>query len=289
MTLVRPASVSGMFYPAELGALRNQLHGFYRKSLGDESFDGSDIADDTIAEMSHHASTNNGAMPKIIVGPHAGYVYSGDCCARAYAELYPYRDNIKKIVILGPSHRMFVDGIALPSSEIWQTPLGGVMVDHHMINRLKKSGLNIVKQDDVPHALEHSLEVHVPFMQTIFKRFTILPIVVGKANINELTKLLEIVWGGDETLIVISSDLSHYHPYDECNKIDSETAQIVEDMAWQSLTGDRACGFVPLAASLKCGKDNNMKINRIHLCNSGDTAGDKSRVVGYGAWKLYNA
>lgn len=287
MVLIRPASVSGMFYPNDLTELRNQLHGFYRDAMNIMNMDAAAL-DKIAAEKKDTALSSSADFPKVIIAPHAGYVYSGDCAARGFVQWYQHRDRIKRIISFGPSHRMFVDGVACPTSDVWQTPVGGVMIDQPSIKRLMNAQMDIVKCDDTPHALEHSIEVHVPFMQSLFQRFLLLPFVVGRVDVNKLTQLMEYLWGDEDTVFVISTDLSHYLSYDECNQLDSETAVKIEAMDWGALSGERACGFVPLGAMLKLAQTKNMTIERVHMCNSGDVAvGDKSRVVGYGAWKIY--
>ena len=258
---VRPPAVAGMFYPASADEL------------------GADID-----RMLDEAAAQRGPAPKAIIVPHAGYIYSGPIAAEAYALLRPIRGRIQRVVLLGPAHRLPFRGFALPSVKAFRTPLGDIPIDRPAIDRLR--GLPQVKILDEAHAGEHSLEVHLPFLQRTLGSFTLLPVVVGVASGEDVAKLLEAVWGGPETLIVISSDLSHYYDYAKARSLDVHTAGAIERLDGAALDEDSACGRVPIRGLLEVAKRRGLACRRLDLRNSGDTAGPRDQVVGYGAWAL---
>jgi AmmeMemoRadiSam system protein B len=222
--------------------------------------------------------------PKALIVPHAGYVYSGAVAASAYLRLQPARDTIHKVVLLGPSHRVHLFGLAAPVDNLFATPLGMVLVDADL--RAAVSRLPGVVVDDLPHVHEHSLEVQVPFLQTVLDDFTLLPMSVGDATTEQVAAVLEAVWGGPETLVVISTDLSHYHRYDDARRLDARTAAAIV-AGDPDLIGDQdACGCRPLRGMLRVADRHELTIEQIDLRNSGDTAGDRDRVVGYGAFTV---
>lgn len=248
-----------MFYPADPSELGTQIDGFL-------------AAADPAAEPA----------PKAIIAPHAGTVYSGPIAASAYARVAAARDRITRVVLLGPAHRVFVKGLALPSVDRFRTPLGDIPVDRDLV--AKVSALEGVTVSDDAHALEHSLEVHLPFLQRVLGELTLLPLVVGQASAEQVARVLDEVWGGDETLIVISSDLSHFHDYDAARRIDRETSALIERLDHTALDGERACGTHPVSGLLLTASRRGMTVRCIDLRNSGDTAGGKDRVVGYGSY-----
>jgi len=252
----RPAAVAGSFYPG--GA--------------------SDLAS-TVQSLLAAATPGESAAPiKALIVPHAGYVYSGPVAASAYALLAAQRQSIRRVVLLGPCHRVATRGLALPSARAFATPLGSVAIDGDLEASLL--GLPQVQQSDAPHQFEHSLEVQLPFLQTMLERFTLLPLAVGDASVAEVAEVIERVWGGSETLIVISSDLSHYHAYAEAQHRDRATAAQI--LALTSLDSyDQACGALPVNGLIVCARRHNLAARLLDLRNSGDTAGDRSRVVGY--------
>lgn len=228
----------------------------------------------------------SGAVPKAIIAPHAGYVYSGPIAANVYARLASARGTIKRVVLLGPTHRVAIRGIAAPSVERFATPLGMVEIDRDAIERLR--GLPQVGVSDHAHALEHSLEVHVPFLQTVLGDFKLIPLAVGQAEPEEVADVLEKLWGGPETLVVVSSDLSHYLPYGEAQATDRETCDAI--LALRSdIDHEHACGATPVCGLTVEAKRRGLKPELIDLRNSGDTAGDKSRVVGYASFAFYES
>ncbi|MCK9607584.1 MAG: AmmeMemoRadiSam system protein B [Methylomonas sp.] len=254
----RAPAVAGSFYPNDAATLSDMLNGF----------------------LDHAAS--DGHAPKAIVVPHAGYIYSGPIAASAYARLKPARDSISRVVLIGPSHRVAFQGLAVSAADTFSTPLGSVAIDQSAIQQLQQ--LPFVGYLEQAHALEHSLEVHLPFLQQTLTDFKLVPIVAGDASPHQVSQVLDILWGGDETLIVISSDLSHYHDYTTSQKLDRHTSELIETLDYQAISSAAACGRVPVSGLLKLLREKSLHIKTIDLRNSGDTAGDKYRVVGYGAY-----
>ncbi|WP_210394591.1 AmmeMemoRadiSam system protein B [Motiliproteus sediminis] len=226
----------------------------------------------------------SGPPPKVLVVPHAGYVYSGPVAARGYNLVAPVAGRIRRVVLLGPSHRFPLQGMALPGVDCFETPLGEVQIDNLLSYSLE--GLPQVSVLSPCHAAEHSLEVQLPFLQRLIPQFKLLPLLVGQCPPRQVAEALEMVWGGDETLIVISTDLSHYHPYDEAQQIDRQTSHGI--CACRSdLAGDEACGCAPLNGMLLLARELGLQVELLDLRNSGDTGGERDRVVGYGAYALY--
>lgn len=221
------------------------------------------------------------SVPKAVVAPHAGYIYSGPIAASVYALLAPAANVIRRVVLLGPTHRVGVNGLALPSTSHFATPLGAIEIDTDAVAAL--SDLPQVVIADPPHAQEHSLEVQLPFLQSVLPDFRLVPLAVGHATPEAVAQVLDRLWGGPETLIVVSSDLSHYLPYAEAREIDGTTAARV--VAFDPSIGhDEACGATPLNGLLLAARRHHLKSSLVDLRNSGDTAGDRSRVVGYGGF-----
>lgn len=257
---VRPPAVAGTFYPgmeAPLGRLVGQL----------------------LADARPPAALT--APPKALIVPHAGYIYSGPTAGFAYAVLRPWASRWQRVVLLGPTHRVPVRGLALPSAEAFATPLGEVAIDRPLADRLLQ--LPQVREDDSAHTWEHALEVQLPFLQTVLRTFTLLPLAVGDASPDDVAAVLEAAWGGEETLIVISSDLSHYHPYREAVRIDRATAEQVLDLR-APLQHTQACGATPINGLLLAARQHGLHAHLLDLRNSGDTAGERDRVVGYAAF-----
>ena len=259
---VRPPAVAGLFYPAEPGELRACV----AQLLAD--------------------NPATGPVPKALIAPHAGYVYSGPVAARAYNLLAPGAARLRRVVLLGPAHRVALRGLALPDCMAFRTPLGDVPLDGQAMAELDELP-GIVRSDEA-HREEHSLEVHLPFLQTVLERFTLVPLVVGWSEPGQVSRVLERLWGGDETLVVVSSDLSHYHAYAQARRLDEDTAHCIESES-PSLEGEQACGAYPLNGLLTYARRRQLSITRLDLRNSGDTAGGRDRVVGYGAWSLHAA
>jgi AmmeMemoRadiSam system protein B len=256
MQSIRPPAVAGLFYPAAPRILRHDIL---------DMLDQAEPADLT---------------PKAIIVPHAGYIYSGPVAASAYALLRPMAKRIRRVVLLGPVHRVWVDGLALPSADSFDTPLGRIPIDAEAVRQL--ADLSFVELNASAHAMEHSLEVHLPFLQTVLEKFSLVPLLVGGATPEQVARVLETLWGGDETLIVVSSDLSHYLPYDAARQTDQVTAEAILKLDGH-LVGEQACGAHPINGLLLTARRKSLQPHLLDLRNSGNTAGDKQRVVGYAA------
>jgi len=263
---IRPAAVAGRFYPGEPDELRAMV----RRQL--------DEAEDRLGPSA-------GPPPHALVAPHAGYVYSGPVAASAYVRVAPRADEIERVVLLGPAHRVATRSMALPSVDGFATPLGVVPVDRELrAAALLRSGVVV---DDRPHADEHSLEVHLPFLQVLLgEGWSLLPVVVGQARAADVADLVDALWGGAETLVVVSTDLSHYHDHDTARRLDAATAATVLDRRWPDLEPERACGAFPLRGLLAEADRLDLPVELLDLRTSGDTAGDRRRVVGYGAFAV---
>ncbi|MEO5337588.1 MAG: AmmeMemoRadiSam system protein B [Magnetospirillum sp. WYHS-4] len=259
MTIVRQSAVSGTFYPGTAKQLDAAVRGYLAQ-----------------------AGAWAGPVPKAIIAPHAGYVYSGPVAASAYARLVPAKGRIARVVLLGPCHRVPVRGLAASGADAFVTPLGQIPVDKAAIQSVLD--LPQVQVFDATHALEHSLEVHLPFLQEVLGTFALVPFVVGFASPDEIAEVLERLWGGPETLIVVSSDLSHYLDYDSAHQVDAETCRAIETFDGEAIPEDGACGRFPVRGLLALAKRRRMTIETVDVRNSGDTAGPKDRVVGYGSW-----
>lgn len=263
-TSVRPAAVAGLFYPDDERQLRDMVSGYLRQARGGAP----------------------STPPKALIVPHAGYIYSGPIAAAAYSTVAALRERIRRIVLIGPSHRVYLRGMAVPTVEAFATPLGAVPIDRDLKAMLLER--DDVIESDAPHAMEHCLEVQLPFLQILFEEFTLLPVVLGSASPHDVGAVLDTVWGADETLVLASSDLSHYHDYASAQRIDAATsAAILRYDA--TLTGEQACGAVGINGLLYSTQQRGLRVQEIGRCNSGDTAGDKSRVVGYGAFAIHAA
>ncbi len=265
MRVIRKAAVSGSFYPDDPTQLRQAVNTFLAS-----------ISTKQIPET---------IPPKALIVPHAGYSYSGSTAAKAFATIQSSHRDIKRVVLLGPSHRVGFRGIAFCSSDYFSTPLGTVPVDHSAFAAI--STIPGVVLLDQAHAEEHSLEVQLPFLQSILDDFSVVPLVVGDIDAAQVAKVIEKLWGSNETLIIVSSDLSHFLSYDEANALDQHTCCAVEQLNPEAIGYEQACGRTPMKGLLELARDKALKVDTIELCNSGDTAGDRNRVVGYGAWAFY--
>ncbi len=262
MASVRLAAIAGLFYPSTSQALASSVDSL----------------------LAGAKPTSIAAIPKAIVAPHAGFIYSGAIAASIYALLSPARARIKRVVLLGPTHRVAIHGMALPGADAFATPLGTVPVDVENVKQLM--ALPFVGANSEAHRQEHSLEVHLPFLQTVFEDFTVTPLAVGRASAQQVASVIDLLWGGDETLIVVSSDLSHYLPYVEAQATDRATAQGIIDLR-TDINHYQACGATPVIGLNRLAQQRGLKSELVDLRNSGDTAGDKARVVGYGAFAYY--
>jgi hypothetical protein len=223
-------------------------------------------------------------FPKALIVPHAGYIYSGAVAAHAYEELAAARGVVRRVVLLGPVHRVAVRGLAVPTAEAFATPLGTIRIDREALLALRD--LPQVVASDQAHALEHSLEVQLPFLQKQLGEFSLVPFAVGNASVEQVAAVIERLWGGPETLIVISTDLSHYHAYEAARAIDQATLARIAARA-TDLDHQEACGATPLNGFLAVAAKRGVPVKLLAACNSGDTAGGKGKVVGYSAFAAH--
>ncbi len=258
MKSIRSPAVSGTFYPGNPKVL-HQVVSDYLKQANDE-----------------------GIPPKAVIAPHAGYIYSGPVAASAYARLISEADTISRVILLGPSHRVPFIGIAAPEATEFETPLGSIEIDQSAIDKVLD--LPWVVKSDRPHLPEHSLEVQLPFLQTVLNEFKLAPFVVGDATPTQIAEVIERLWGGAETLVVISSDLSHYLDYNSAKAMDSRTTKAIEQLRGKDIGFEQACGRLPVQGLLKVAKQHGLHCETVDLRNSGDTAGPRDQVVGYGAY-----
>lgn len=256
---VRPAAVAGLFYPRSRVELEQALEHCFAEPHDPELRPG---------------------FPKAVVVPHAGYVYSGPIAASAYALLRPARGVVRRVVLLGPCHRVAIRGLALPTATAFETPLGPVRVDTKAAGQL--ADLAQVVTSDAAHAPEHSLEVQLPFLQSVLGDFELVPLAVGQASAGEVAAVLDRLWGGPETLVVVSSDLSHYHDYDSARAIDRRTVDAVLE-GRSDIDHEHACGATPLCGLVEAASRRDLSPELLDLRSSGDTAGDRDHVVGYAA------
>lgn len=255
----RPPAVAGLFYPDEARELGRCVEAFLQEGRPARTTD-----------------------PKAVIAPHAGYVYSGPVAGTAFRPWMGTERGVERVVLVGPSHHVWFEGLALPSATSFRTPLGRVPVDQEAVARI--TDLPQVRVFDPAHAAEHCLEVELPFLQVLLGRFAIVPLVVGEATDEEVREVLDQLWGGPETRIVISSDLSHYHPYEMARQIDRATAGAIEAGRADPLTVQHACGFRAIRGLLRAAAARGLVAETADLRNSGDTAGPRDRVVGYGAF-----
>jgi AmmeMemoRadiSam system protein B len=260
MPAIRPAAVAGSFYPGDPSALAAEVAAY-------------------LAEAA--SGPKRARPPKAIIAPHAGYIYSGPVAACVYSRLAALRGVVRRVVLAGPAHRVYVRGAAVPATQAFASPLGTVPLDLEALAQLR--ALEFVEVSDRAHALEHSLEVHLPFLQSVLGSFALVPVVVGDASPQEMALLFDTLWGGAETLIVVSSDLSHYLPYESARGRDRDTAQAILGLEAR-LIPEEACGAAPINGLLQAARRHRMAAEMVDLRNSGDTAGGLDRVVGYGAF-----
>lgn len=257
MQQIRPPAVAGQFYPGSVPALRRAVQDYIER-----------------------ASEPSGTPPKAIVGPHAGYIYSGPIAGSAYAYLAKANGAVKRVILIGPAHWSPVHGLAASSAQAFASPLGTIPVDRQSVDiALEFSQVQI---KDEAHVREHCLEVHLPFLQAIFRDFSIVPLLVGSCPPDQVAQILEALWGGPETVLIISSDLSHYHDYETAVKLDTATSRAIEHLEF--VEEGQACGRVAINGLLALAKKHQLQVETVDLRNSGDTAGPRDRVVGYGAY-----
>ena len=258
---IRQPAVSGTFYPGFGSALKS------------------------VVERCLPATRTNGAIPKALIVPHAGYVYSGSVAGTAYALLEPARRSIRRVVLIGPAHRVPFDGIATSRVSAFRTPLGDVPVDTRSVDiALSLPHVHVV---EAAHAPEHCLEVQLPFLQTVLVSFSIVPLLTGRTTAEQVSLVLQGLWDGGDTLIVVSTDLTHYLPYERAREIDARTAEAILDLNPEAIGPDDACGSVAVRGLLLTARRLGLRAEQLDLRNSGDTAGPRDTVVGYGAFALY--
>jgi hypothetical protein len=256
---VRPAAVAGQFYPRDPEELGN-----------------------LVKMLLANAAAGTAPAPKALIVPHAGYMFSGPIAASAYALLAPARATIKRVILAGPSHRVGFDGLATVSVSALATPLGQVPVDAQTVRSL--AALPEVGVNDRAHACEHALEVQLPFLQTVLDEFAVVPLLMVHAGAETVSRVLDALWGGAETCIVVSSDLSHFHPAAEARELDQATARAIEALRPEEIGDEDACGRQPICGLLRAGQRRGLRARTLDLRNSGDTGGPPHRVVGYGAF-----
>ncbi len=262
MSRVRRPAVAGRFYPGDAVELAETVTG--------------------LLEHARDADAAGRRPPKALIAPHAGYVYSGPIAASAYARIAGTARRITRVVLLGPAHRVAFDGLALPEATGFETPLGIVPLDAEAIARIE--ALPQVVRLASAHDGEHSLEVHLPFLQSVLGDFALVPLAVGAASAAQVADVLEALWGGDETLIVVSTDLSHYCDYATAKAMDAATSAAIEALDERAIGAEDACGRVPLSGLLRAARVHGLAARTVDLRNSGDTAGPRGQVVGYGAY-----
>ncbi len=258
---IRKAAVAGQFYEADTTALQQQL-----------------------SDLMAGVSSVPGPVPEVLIVPHAGYIYSGQTAARAYRCLELHRDEIRRVVLFGPAHRVYLEGMAVPSVDLFTTPLGDVPLDRESLDRIiTMPGVSV---SDQAHRDEHSLEVQLPFLQTVLTQFTLVPVVVGDCDAATVAAVMDALWGGVDTLVVISTDLSHFLSYAKARQVDAHTCNRILAKV-SSLSGEEACGARALNGLMRTEHAQALDVELLDACNSGDTAGGRDRVVGYGAFLLH--
>ncbi len=254
----RGPAVAGTFYPADAQELRDLVDAYLQSAKPRD------------------------CRPKAMIAPHAGFVYSGPIAASAYAQIAPLRDVIHRVVLVGPAHRATFRGLATTSADYFLTPLGKVAVNKDAVRRL--AAFPQVQAWDAPHAREHCLEVQLPFLQVMLEDFQIVPVLVGDATPEEVAEPLDALWGGEETLFVISSDLCHYQDYDLARHLDHRTSRAIESLRFEDIASEDACGCRAIGGLLDLARRHGLQATTLDVRNSGDTAGPKNQVVGYGAY-----
>ncbi len=259
----RPPAVSGLFYRDDADALRREVRAYV---------DG---------------GSRCSLVPRAVIVPHAGYVYSGAVAGSGYRALANVDRPIRRVYLLGPAHRVYTRGVASPSHRAFQTPLGDVPVDQPVIAELAARH-DFIAVSDASHEQEHSLEVHLPFLQTVLEEFTLVPLVVGDIDPVRLEALIDDMLDDEAGLVVVSSDLSHYHSYEDARAIDARTVEHMERLEWREMRPERACGCLPVSALLLCAAARGYAVSAVDVRNSGDTAGPKDRVVGYASLVVHD-
>jgi MEMO1 family protein len=282
---IRPPAVAGQFYPGDAAVLRATVQALLAGPGGGAGQPPAGAG----GQGGEPAAAGAGAArrlppPKAIIAPHAGYAYSGPIAGSAFRALAPGTaggGGVRRVVVIGPAHRVAIRGLALPDAEGFATPLGEVPLDAEACERL--AGLPQVAVRSDAHREEHALEVELPFLQVLFGDFRLVPLVVGQASGEQVAEALELVWGDDQTVVVVSSDLSHFLPAASAERVDRQTAARIAALTGP-LAPDQACGAIPINGLLLVARRRALAARQLDLRHSGDTSGDRSRVVGYGAW-----
>ena len=254
----RPPAVAGTFYPADTDELQN-----------------------TVRDLLAASPRAGNDRIRAVIAPHAGYIYSGPVAASAFAGLRALKGRVSRVMLIGPAHFVPLRGLAAPAAKAFRTPIGSMPVDKMAIREI--ADRPHVTIDDRPHAPEHALEVELPFLQAVLGSIEIIPLVVGSADAETVADILDRLWD-EKTLIVVSSDLSHYHDYETAHRLDAATAEAIERFDSAAIGPADACGSVAVGGLLIAARSRGLSVERLDLRNSGDTAGDRRRVVGYGAW-----
>lgn len=261
MGMAKQPNVAGSFYPAKQLTLQQ-----------------------TVTDLLAAVPASSANLPKAMIVPHAGYIYSGQIAAYAYKSFLKSKHKINNIILIGPAHFVPFFGIATTYADSFITPLGSIDVNQDIVSKALQ--LKQVIELDRAFQKEHCLEVQLPFISQVLPHSKIVPFLVGNASYQEVAELMKAVWGGGDTLIIVSSDLSHYHDYATANKLDNETSLAIENLQIEKLGANSACGRLAIQGLLQCAVDFGLKVSKLDLKNSGDTAGDMARVVGYGAYHL---
>ena len=266
---IRLPAVASMFYPGDFKELRYEVRSYLNRSI-----------------LNKNALTQNNKDiydVKALIVPHAGYIYSGEIAASAYRLLLQNSKKYNRVLILGPAHHVWISGAAFPSTEIFETPLGKIKLDKVLMKKIMKK-LPWISVNEEAHFQEHCIEVQLPFLQEVLDDFELIPMVVGESNPAQIAEVIDQFIEDEQTLIVISTDLSHFNDYETATTNDLRTANAIEHLELENLYSEDACGVYPLRGFLSVAKKKEWDVYRLGLCNSGDTSGDRQRVVGYGAW-----
>ena len=261
---IRKSAVAGMFYPKNSRQLRESIRNY----------------------LDVHPQKKS-VNPKILIVPHAGYIYSGLAAGAGYRQIQNYSEHIENVVIIGPSHHKYLEIIAYPTEDQFETPLGRIDINHRIINEFQKSH-KLLKSNSLVHLNEHCLEVQLPFLQYILSDFKIIPLLMGNISATDTSALIASILEYENILVIITTDLSHYLSYDDSVIRDNETAEKIEKYQLNTSGDNIACGIHPLTGALMYAKESNLEIKRLSLMNSGDTAGSRDQVVGYGSWMIYD-
>lgn len=275
MTSIRPTAVAGMFYPDDADKIRSLFQRWWKSHAFEPS---------SVCKESKH---REGQLPRTLILPHAGYQFSGEIASKGYRLWQKGKAKIQTVVVIGPAHRVYFEGMSALSFQKVDTPLGSIIQDISLRDQLLKQ-FDEVHLNDYAQAEEHSLEVHFPFLKNTLPDVQVLPLLIGHISPGALTRILKYLWQNEGVYFVVSTDLSHFLPYEQAQTVDHETASIIETGHVEMLSGHRACGYQGVQGLLRAIGDQPYELEQLALINSGDTAGQRESVVGYGAWALYD-